>query len=193
MRTFQSEEIRDIVIAIVVLTIIFAYPDALFSIQLILLYFVAVVTGFLFHELAHKFSANKYGCYAQFKLWPIGLVFGLLFTIISGGNIKFVAPGAVMIFPFRFGRWRYRTARLTHSEEGVISASGPAINLAFALLFTLLPITGMNFLIMINAWLALFNLLPIRPLDGAKVFSWKPWVWIIMMVISILLLTPYFI
>jgi Zn-dependent protease len=29
----------------------------------------------------------------------------------------------------------------------------------------------------LNLWLAAFNLLPFPPLDGFKVFSWKPAVW----------------
>ena len=36
----------------------------------------------------------------------------------------------------------------------------------------------------INFFLALFNLLPLGPLDGAKVFTWDPKVWVLMMGIA---------
>ena len=29
----------------------------------------------------------------------------------------------------------------------------------------------------INLWLGLFNMLPIGPLDGKKVFAWNPKIW----------------
>ena len=38
-------------------------------------------TGFLGHELAHKFTAEKYGCWAEFKLWTYGALMALLSAI----------------------------------------------------------------------------------------------------------------
>ncbi|MEM5801826.1 MAG: site-2 protease family protein [Candidatus Aenigmatarchaeota archaeon] len=192
MKIFEKNEIRDIIVALIALTIIFSYPHAFSRVDLILLYLIAVIIGFLFHELAHKFTAKKFGCHAQFKVWPFGLVLGLLTAIITFGRFKFAAPGAVVIFPFRFGRWGYRAVRLTLKESGIISAAGPAVNIAFALLFTLIPLTYADFLSLINSWLAFFNLLPVPPLDGSKIVAWKPWLWFLMILIAFLLLLPYF-
>jgi Zn-dependent protease len=31
---------------------------------------------------------------------------------------------------------------------------------------------------MVNAWLSVFNLLPLPPLDGYKVAAWSPFIWL---------------
>jgi len=44
-----------------------------------------------------------------------------------------------------------------------------------------------EFGVFINLWLALFNFLPIGPLDGKKIFHWKP-----KLAIGMLVLTGFF-
>ncbi len=67
--------------------------------------------------------------------------------------------------------------------------AGPAMNFAFSLIF----LTGaygaglypaghsvraiLLFLAFINGWFAAFNLIPLGPLDGAKVLRWSKPVW----------------
>ena len=41
------------------------------------IYFLALSPAFVLHELAHKFSARKYGCWAEFRASPGGLRFGV--------------------------------------------------------------------------------------------------------------------
>ncbi len=47
-------------------------------------------------------------------------------------------------------------------------------------LISLIGILGFN----VNSFLAMINLIPISMLDGAKIFRWNPFVWIIMAVIT---------
>jgi len=177
---FSREEIFDLIISVLVVTLVFSYPD--FSVFYI--YLAAVVLGFVLHELAHKFTAMRFGCVSFFKAWPAGLLFGIVFML---GGIKLVAPGAVLIFPFRFGRWGYRTPRLTVDEEGLIAFAGPALNLIVALAFLLIGTSWATFISSVNAQLALLNLLPLPPLDGSKIIKWKVWVWLFVFVISLLI------
>lgn len=181
MTIFSTEEIRDIAIAIAALTIIFAFP----SYSNIFEWLIIVVLAFLLHELAHKFVARKYGSLAFFKAWPFGILIGLVFMLLG---LKFVAPGAVVIYPYRFGRWKH--PHVTLREMGIIAASGPAVNILLALIFVGLPGFFFSRLAFINAFLAFFNLLPVKPLDGSKVFAWKTWFWFAMQLISILLVIP---
>ena len=69
--------------------------------------FLAIfVTAFLIHESAHKFLAQYYGNWAEFR----AQLYGLIITAISALPImpfKFIAPGAVMVGlsdKNRFGR-----------------------------------------------------------------------------------------
>lgn len=188
--TFSQTEIRDIIISVLVVSFIFwyvfidRYPLPFWN------FLIVVIVSFLFHELAHKIVSQKFGCLAVYKMFPQGLLLGLLFALL-----KFIilAPGAVVIYPYRFGRWGFRVARLTTTEMGLISIAGISVNLFFAVIFSLFSGGIFVLLSVVNAWLAFFNLLPIPPLDGSKVFRWKPWLWSLIFLIAVLIIFPYFI
>ncbi|HQM95337.1 MAG TPA: site-2 protease family protein, partial [Methanofastidiosum sp.] len=59
-------------------------------------YVIIVGAAFLLHELSHKFTAIKYGYFAQFRLWQTGLLLALLMSFAVG--FVFAAPGAVYIY-----------------------------------------------------------------------------------------------
>lgn len=189
METFTKEEIRDIIISVIALIIIFSWkPFPKFGLNLDLIpYFVVIVmVAFLLHEMAHKAMARKFNMVAFYKMWPQGVLFGLIFMILG---LKFVASGAVVVHPYRFGRWGFRrpTPEIATGEMGLIALAGPATNLFFAFIFSLFDGFLFNQLTSINAWLALFNLLPVPPLDGSKVLIWKPWVWGMCIAVALIL------
>lgn len=135
---------------------------------------VAVGPGFVLHELSHKFTARRYGHWAEFRMWPLGLLLALVTSMLG---FIFAAPGATYISGLN----------ITKPENGKISMAGPLTNVAVALVFVpLLFLAGgfWGFLgfygVYINIFLALFNMLPIMPLDGAKVFSWSKSSWVML-------------
>jgi Zn-dependent protease len=136
---------------------------------------LAVLTGFLLHELAHKAVAQRYGAWAEFRSNRMGLLFAILTGVIG---IVFAAPGAV-----------YISGPLTRGQNGRVSLAGPLTNLVLGLGFTLAwlgaEILGASFLAgllfftaYINVFLGGFNMIPIPPLDGQKVLAWNPAIWI---------------
>jgi len=195
MVSFTVREVRDIVISMLVIAIIFAYllNNRHINEGLLLLIpslLVAVGLGFVLHELAHKFVAIRYGFYAEFKMWVEGLIFALFTAFMVG--FAFVAPGAVYIHGDHISR----------EENGKISIAGPLVNIALALLFLALipfviknPTDIMGFIFrtivvygfMINSILALFNLIPFGIFDGAKVLRWNPIIWGITFVAAMIL------
>ena len=184
-KAFTTIEIRDMTISVIAIALIFSYPN-FFNFPIFL---VAVIIAFLFHELAHKFVAQKFGAAAYYKMWPHLLVLGLV-TMFT--PFKFLAPGAVVIQPYKFGRWGYRIKHLTHNELGLIAVSGILVNLFFALTFRLIDNQIFQLIALLNAWLALFNLLPFGPLDGRKVMRWNTMYWFILILISFLLVVSAF-
>ncbi len=128
--------------------------------------------AFLLHELAHKFSAQRLGYWAEFRLNMIGVLI-TLWSFFS--PLKVVAPGAVVI------------AGLMHIDDyGKIALAGPLTNIAQALLYLVAGFASTSRLIgllasvgvTVNSSLALFNLIPFGIFDGAKVFRWDWRIWL---------------
>ncbi|KQM12698.1 hypothetical protein AOA80_00605 [Methanomassiliicoccales archaeon RumEn M1] len=176
--SFSRTEVRNILIAVGALTIAFTItflgglagltranlPTALYA---LVVSFIAVLSGFMLHELGHKFTAQRAGAWAEFRAQPSGLLMGIFFSFLG---FIFALPGAV-----------YIQGMISRKQNGLISLAGPAINLALGAAFVALYlVTGSGLLSTafyiigsVNFLLAAFNLLPIPPLDGSKVLRWS--------------------
>ena len=185
MFKFTTSEIRDLIIAFVVISLSFAIvnsgrdPSAVLTILPIVM--VGVGAGFILHELGHKFVSMKYGYWAEFKLWPQGLIFALISSFLG---FVFAAPGAVYTY----------ANYMTDEINGKISIAGPIVNIVLALIFLAICIviypsaftsetSVLIFVICsvgysINSFLAAFNLIPIGNLDGSKVLTWNAGIWV---------------
>ena len=197
--SYEKEQLRE---SIGILTIAFALAlsdglkvvinDPNILLRTLPLAFAAVITGFLLHELAHKWMAEQYGCWAEYRGNKNGLYFALAMSALLGWLLA--APGAVMV-----------SGRVTDRQNGIIAAVGPITNIVIALVF--LPvfvltnsmdgqITILNelarFIVIINLILAGFNMIPFQPLDGSKVIVWNKGAYfgIILAIISIFYLSP---
>ncbi|HRS42960.1 MAG TPA: hypothetical protein P5530_03775 [Candidatus Diapherotrites archaeon] len=139
---------------------------------------IITATSFISHELAHKYMAIHLGAHGRFIMWPAFLIAGIVFAGLLG--VVFIAPGAVYIFGKQHNI----------KEDGKISLAGPATNLIMALLFFIAALLGapaiiVTYGILINLWIAFFNLIPFGPLDGAKIIRWNPVVWAIFIAIPL--------
>jgi len=141
---------------------------------------LTVGIGFILHEMAHKFTAIRYGYWAEFRKDNSMLLIAVALASLVG--FVFAALGAIVIYSTKTdGRG------LTREQNGMISAAGPVINLLLCMPFALLVFIGSSVLnssgnilaqigifgIQINAMIAAFNMLPISILDGRKVMSWN--------------------
>ncbi len=156
---------------------------------------VVVFFAFVFHELAHRVAARRYGFKAVYHVWIPGLVLAMAASLIG---FLFAAPGGVHI---QMGQ---DTAE-NRAKLGKSALAGPVANTILAVLFAVLTFALIYFVdsyisstgksitqlesmvniawgigiigVEINAWLALFNLLPFGNFDGYKVFQWNKKVW----------------
>lgn len=181
---YSKTEIRDIVISTVVLSLAFGlgFADELGIVTGFFVSFLVVGTGFVLHELAHRMVARRFGAVAEYRAYPFGLMLALLLALVSGGRLVFAAPGAVYISAHKFGRWHNEEMGITIEENGVISFVGPLTNIALATVFLaanyFVPSPILVLAANTNTFLALFNLIPVHPLDGAKVMTWDRKVWV---------------
>ena len=140
---------------------------------------LGVGSGFILHELAHKYVAIRYGAHAEFRMWSTGLILAIILPIVTGligRPFLFAAPGAVYIFD-----------HVSRKQNGLISLAGPATKVVLGVLFIFLGLLfdGAFFSRLflsaasINFFLGFFNMIPIFPLDGSKVLAWNGLVWAI--------------
>ena len=192
---FTKREIKDLFIAWLIISMAFAMLFSGISSVLSLLFLVSLVIsaltvgiGFLFHEIMHKYVAERYGLKAEFHAF-----YGMLFLALVFSFFGFIiaAPGAVFI-----------SGRITKEKNGKISLAGPLTNIVLAILFLLLlffnstKIIGMiaYYGLSINSLLALFNLLPFIPFDGGKIFTWSKTAYFVSLVLALsLFLAKFFV
>ncbi|MCL2642290.1 MAG: hypothetical protein FWD52_02065 [Candidatus Bathyarchaeota archaeon] len=160
-----------------------SYGSTIWTIGMMSVFSVCMMTSFLVHELAHKFTAQKSGMWAEFRL----VLWGTILTFISVFMpFKMIAPGAMMISG-------------TTNKKSIlkISIAGPITNIIFAGVFfatalilqsTIQPYSYVfAFIGFINAFMAVFNLIPFGVFDGRKIFSVNKKIWAVAFIPSLLL------
>lgn len=145
----------------------------------VVFYFISLFIVLTVHEFAHAWTADKLGdptprLQGRISLNPLVHIdlSGLLFMLFFG----FGWGKPVLFDPYNLKNPR--------KDAALISFAGPASNIFFALILSLLlrsfnffpqsPITTIGYdilspLILLNLTLAIFNLLPVHPLDGFKI------------------------
>ncbi len=144
----------------------------------------AVVIAISFHEYAHAWAADRFGdttprAQGRLTLNPVAHLdpFGFILLLFAG--VGWGRP--VMINPNNFTSNKSRA-----TCEALVSLAGPLTNFILAIIFTIIyyllgvfaPVTQLMgiisllvlYTITINIGLGVFNLIPLPPLDGEKIF-----------------------
>ena len=183
---FNKEEIKIILIAIFTFSFILSFDQwgkESFDVAAGLFHFsialIIVSISMFIHETSHRLVALYTGFRAETKLWWHGIWIGLILCVISRGKfMMFAATGVWMhhLAYHRLGWFRYGPNTLAFS---LISLVGPLTNLFVGTFFKELsniftfsdPINSLfQQIFFFNLLFAAWNLLPIPPLDGSRVF-----------------------
>lgn len=141
------------------------------------------------HELAHRQVARNSGCYSRFTLSFRGFMLTFIINLLAG---LYFPPFLIFTAGYTLISCSFVGSRV----EGITAAAGPITNIIIAIIAGLLlrfpmPFTLYYFLSLLavfNAWVAFFNLIPMYPLDGEKVFRWNRMYWITLFLFSMILL-----
>lgn len=151
------------------------------SIALIIVLIISIVL----HEVGHAYAANALGdptarLQGRLSVNPLvhidplmSVVMPALTILMSGGMFVFGGAKPVPYNPYNFTNQKW--------GEAIVAFAGPLVNITLAVIFAvmiglapLLALPG-NFVqlaasvVMLNLFLAFFNLVPIPPLDGSKI------------------------
>ncbi|RAP51095.1 MAG: hypothetical protein BZ136_00180 [Methanosphaera sp. rholeuAM74] len=201
MVKFRKQELKDIIISIAFISILFSvhmYYNFKFTLNdfIVVIPIALIVFALsLFAKIyTHKLTALKFKYTVTYNKWGYGLIFSLLTFIFS---VMILTPGYM-----DYGAY----ARMADDKEkGIISLSGNITNIILSIIFLLLVLILKEFSIIfsndaygvlllvsimafkINSFIAFFNLIPFYMLDGINVINWNRKVWIVSILISALL------
>jgi Zn-dependent protease len=155
---------------------------------------VILIMSVVIHEVAHGYAASMLGDKtAAYEgrltlnplkhLDPIGSVLIPLILVLTRAGFIFGWAKPVPYNPYNLKNQRW--------GEALVAIAGPLTNIVIAIIFGLLIRFGagpfnlsmpflqlLSTIVLINITLALFNMVPIPPLDGSKVlFAFLPWGW----------------
>ena len=147
---------------------------------------IALIISIILHEMAHGYAANALGdptARLQGRLSgnplvhidPLGSIIIPAILLFSHAGILFGWAKPVPYNPYNLNNQKW--------GEALVAAAGPATNMLLAVIFagivrssdiiglsqTFVSLAG--HIVYINVLLALFNMLPIPPLDGSKILT----------------------
>ncbi|NWF96283.1 MAG: hypothetical protein HXY34_09075 [Candidatus Thorarchaeota archaeon] len=198
-RRFSQTEVRDlsislVLVALVAISVMGQVPIGVINGFILLAYFASVgllwiplaivavfLLSFIAHELAHKFAAQHYGMWSEFRMTPQGYYLSLLAILTA---FPIFGTGAVMTGGAG-DRDQYAKSTLAGPLTNLLIAVamislGLVLGLASGVPFGVLLI--LRYAAQLNSFIGLFNMIPFPPFDGGTVLRWNKSTWIVLVV-----------
>ncbi len=165
-------ELRHLTAAFILFGLFMAWAESSISlfVQNLPAYLLGAGLVLIIHEYVHDRVSHRFGIEAEFRISPIGLASVAITSVLFG--TVFATPGRTFIY-----------GEATENERGKIALAGPLVSVVMVALFWLLMdsggfagsvgLAGFN----VAFIMAVYEMLPIRPLEGKEVKAWNRWAW----------------
>ncbi|HLD86881.1 MAG TPA: hypothetical protein VJB12_02355 [Candidatus Nanoarchaeia archaeon] len=177
----ESKEALSIAVAIVVIAFIISFKewgDEMFDAQVGLLNFLRAIfivgISFIAYETGTRMMGLYFGYRAKYRLFPFGLLFGLIACFLANGSIWILLPAGFAVehlTAHRLGWFRYG---INVFGQGMMALGGPIACIALIIIIKIfsfaLPAAFVDKAILFNTVFVITQMLPIPPLAGSKVY-----------------------
>lgn len=165
-------ELQHLTVSFILFGVFMAWAESSLSqfVQNLPAYLLGAGLVLIIHEYVHDLASHRFGIEAEFRISPLGMVSVAITSVLFG--TVFATPGRTFIY-----------GDSTEAQRGKIALAGPLVSLMMVVLFWLLidlggfissvALAGFN----VAFILAVYEMLPIRPLEGKEVKAWNRWVW----------------
>jgi WD40 repeat protein len=166
-------EIASYAIALSALTLAFSYAKAGVLEQILPLIPTVLATSIIVEFVKNysiEVTARRLGIWTEHRLWYLGLA-------------TFLVSAFALKAPFSSpSRLSHHSPKFTSRSLGLVSSASVVIPLAFAAIFFELLVSGFivigNIGLVMCLTMALFDTIPIPPMNGKDIYDWNKFVWI---------------
>ncbi|MBD3303522.1 hypothetical protein GF343_00085 [Candidatus Woesearchaeota archaeon] len=176
---FTKAELRDFLLVVLFFGLIFSFDkwggaefNLIEGLKNLLIAFVLVAVSVFIHHAVQRLAAIYLGYRPDQRIWWLGIFIGLAVLIFSNGRIMIFAGTYLMIHMLtkeRLGKYRYGPSV---KSFGYAAMLGPVANLLFAGILKAINMSvgssTLDAFVGLNLLLALYNTLPVPPLDGSR-------------------------
>ncbi|MBW2975560.1 hypothetical protein KY366_07605 [Candidatus Woesearchaeota archaeon] len=178
---FRPSELRDFIITILILSFIISFKEwGREEFNLITGLFnwfnaaLIVTLVFIIYNFAQRLAGWSVGYNAEYKIWVTGILISLIFVFLSKGKIWVFLPGGILVHHLaghRIGHFRYE---INYFQNGMIAVAGTVSLITIAAVFKIVNAFMYSYLldklIAFCIVLAIYDILPIPPLSGSRLF-----------------------
>ena len=178
---FTPSELKGFLITILVLAFVISFrewggAEFDFAVGFSNFLFAVLIVGvsLLIHTTGQRFWSLATGYRLEYQMWGLGLFLAVIFAVITNGRFWFLVAGGFMVHHLaghRLGWFRYD---INYWAVALIALAGNLATVLFIIVLKVSNVLALNPLlqkfIIFNIVYTVYNMVPIPPLDGSKIF-----------------------